>query len=693
MPTVYFDSGGAATNSGTSDNASPDLSGTGTATVVANTTFVDANVTVATNQIAVTAHGYTAGTGVELTSSGTLPAGLTLTTLYFIGVVDANTITLHRFIADAIAGANAVDITAAAGGGTHTINNMTLNIAGGVDLSGVKCSACRVTTTGTSHVFTMLGGIHGFTTGDPIVLDVSTGGTAPTGTTMGASYYVNALSSTTFRIYGHPAAAIAGGASGVNVSAAEVRTLHARSLRRDNGGQQSAINLPASTVTTREIFWIRAIDNTNDLIVLDVVVTGLGAGANWAIGGQLNAAGWADAMNTIRNNDTVWINTDLSANPLNGVIRGFGAGFNTSGGFIRFIGKAGARRIIANQGNGTLLDFNHAGSTVGLNMSNLELQSQGTGTTVTRTAGTVQCVIDNVRFTDSGATQLGIGNNTALINCEITGTSAGPGSPIESIQHLIDCYVHDNTSTILVWRAQTGFAAGSSFCVNTIFERNTGAHVGGQGNDNAQFFIGSTFYRSDASGLGRSNTESRCALVLLRTIWKDNGNAASEYNWSLVANPAGTDGFGGYVGVLVERDNVISIAGARGGTNTNLMFTLDASDLTSDPLFTDPDNVSAADRDFSLQAGSPALIPFSFPGSDIEYTYAIGAVQNQGESGGTIDANVTHVNGIEVGGTGALGDEWGPVGASATPTDVNVVSVNGVLVTGTGAPGDEWGPA
>lgn len=163
MGTLYADSGGASTNSGSSDATAATLSGSAAATVVSNKTFVDANVNTVTDQVTVTAHGYTSGTGVELTTTGTLPGGLTLTTMYFLFAVDANTLTFHTNVADAEAGTNIVNITSAAGGGTHTIQNYTVNLTGTPNLSGVKTFHCRVTATGTSHVITMTGGLHGLT--------------------------------------------------------------------------------------------------------------------------------------------------------------------------------------------------------------------------------------------------------------------------------------------------------------------------------------------------------------------------------------------------------------------------------------------------------------------------------------------------------------------------------------------------
>jgi hypothetical protein len=82
--------------------------------------FVDADVTPASDTITEASHGFQTGDKAQLTSTGTLPAGLALATDYFVIRVDANTIKLASSIANAEAGI-AVDITAAAGGGTHTL--------------------------------------------------------------------------------------------------------------------------------------------------------------------------------------------------------------------------------------------------------------------------------------------------------------------------------------------------------------------------------------------------------------------------------------------------------------------------------------------------------------------------------------------------------------------------------------------
>jgi hypothetical protein len=81
-------------------------------------TFVDANVNTGTEEITITGHGFSANQQVYLSNSGgALPAGLSSSTLYYILVVSANVIKLSL-----TSGGAAVDITAAAGGGTHSIS-------------------------------------------------------------------------------------------------------------------------------------------------------------------------------------------------------------------------------------------------------------------------------------------------------------------------------------------------------------------------------------------------------------------------------------------------------------------------------------------------------------------------------------------------------------------------------------------
>ena len=90
---------------------------------------VASEVDVDANSITIPAHGYTAGLKGQLTTTGTLPAGLSLATDYFVIVVDANTIKLASTLVLAQAG-TAVDITnQGSSGATNTFTATAL--AGG----------------------------------------------------------------------------------------------------------------------------------------------------------------------------------------------------------------------------------------------------------------------------------------------------------------------------------------------------------------------------------------------------------------------------------------------------------------------------------------------------------------------------------------------------------------------------------
>lgn len=85
-----------------------------------NDTFTDTDVDIDEDTVTLTAHNYVTGMKItELTSTGTLPAGLATSTVYYAIVVDANTISFATSQANALSG-TAVDITDA---GTASATN------------------------------------------------------------------------------------------------------------------------------------------------------------------------------------------------------------------------------------------------------------------------------------------------------------------------------------------------------------------------------------------------------------------------------------------------------------------------------------------------------------------------------------------------------------------------------------------
>lgn len=89
--------------------------------------FATTDVNVTGNTITEATHGFTTGLKGQFTTTGGLPAGLSLATDYFIIVVDVNTYKVATSLANALIG-TAVDITTQ-GTGTHTFTPTA--IAGG----------------------------------------------------------------------------------------------------------------------------------------------------------------------------------------------------------------------------------------------------------------------------------------------------------------------------------------------------------------------------------------------------------------------------------------------------------------------------------------------------------------------------------------------------------------------------------
>ena len=96
-------------------------------TTLRTDTFVDGDVNTSTNRITVTATPFNDADGpVQLTTTGVIPEGWQTNTDVFIKKIDANTIELYPSRNDARAGTNILNVTAAAGGGTHTITDGSL---------------------------------------------------------------------------------------------------------------------------------------------------------------------------------------------------------------------------------------------------------------------------------------------------------------------------------------------------------------------------------------------------------------------------------------------------------------------------------------------------------------------------------------------------------------------------------------
>lgn len=99
--------------------------------------FEDADVNITNNTINKVRHSLRVGDTVVLSTTGTLPAGLNPATAYYVIPVDEDNISLATSRVNAMSG-TAVDITAAAGTGTHTGK---VNVLGSINLLGHKFSS------------------------------------------------------------------------------------------------------------------------------------------------------------------------------------------------------------------------------------------------------------------------------------------------------------------------------------------------------------------------------------------------------------------------------------------------------------------------------------------------------------------------------------------------------------------------
>jgi hypothetical protein len=135
-----------------------DESGAGTISVASTNIGVNSAVNVTANTITITAHGLETGLKLQASTTGTLPAGLSISTDYFVIKIDDNTIKLASSLAYALAG-TAIDITnQGADGSTNTLTATSISASAQLQKSndGVNWvsegSAVTLTTPGSSFI-------------------------------------------------------------------------------------------------------------------------------------------------------------------------------------------------------------------------------------------------------------------------------------------------------------------------------------------------------------------------------------------------------------------------------------------------------------------------------------------------------------------------------------------------------------
>jgi ribosomal protein L31 len=152
-------------------------------------------IDISTDEITSNDHGFYTGQQVQVSSSGTLPAGLTVLTDYYLIVLSSNVYKFATSLANALAGID-VDITNVGSG------NMTVTSQTSTTVSYIQNADIDLTT----DTFTMRS--HGMYTG--MKVQISTDGVLPTGLSAGTDYYIIASTSNTFKLASSSANAEAG---------------------------------------------------------------------------------------------------------------------------------------------------------------------------------------------------------------------------------------------------------------------------------------------------------------------------------------------------------------------------------------------------------------------------------------------------------------------------------------------------
>ncbi len=97
-------------------------------------------VNVSTNIVTITSHGFATGAAVQLTSTGTLPGGLSLATTYYIINLTANTLAFATSLANAMAGTKIDLTTQGSSGAVHTITGSGITVSAQLQTSSDNSS-------------------------------------------------------------------------------------------------------------------------------------------------------------------------------------------------------------------------------------------------------------------------------------------------------------------------------------------------------------------------------------------------------------------------------------------------------------------------------------------------------------------------------------------------------------------------
>jgi hypothetical protein len=379
-----------------------------------------------------------------------------------------------------------------------------------------------------------------------------------------------------------------------------------------SGATQSTVYIKDATNSNRKIFWIDSVNDGADSLTVTVAPSGV-------VNSSATIGGWhlltnAYVEGAVRAGDTVVFNDSPAA--ASAIMWTFRASGDGTSGYVKIKGKSGVRPVLTTQDTNNCIV---GGANTNLWIENLEIQQQGASGNGIASLGAC-CVVLNVKISDAGTDGIATnGGGSVIAKCEITGLSRYGIYQGNAGLVVFGNYLHD----IGGYGIYANVATPRIDIINNIFDTITNnafyTYAGGGVGDGGIVFVGNTVYGGLASGVKPSGGD-RYTMLMANNIFKDNGNTASEYNVEWPTAVMQVIGF----------NNVLNVSGGAGGGNV-LNYTLDASDFSTDPLFS-----NGAGGDFSLGTASPAKAtgyPGTFLGGSVGYK-DIGAVQRQEPAGG-----------------------------------------------------------
>jgi len=363
---------------------------------------------------------------------------------------------------------------------------------------------------------------------------------------------------------------------------------------RTSGATQAAIYLNDATNANQKIFKITAYDDTAKTVTVSVAPTGV-TSSSWAIDGR-HVFTSANIEATFTAGDQVVLNNTPASKAVDFLTcRTPG---DSASGFIKFRGASGSRPVLQVTNTNQCIE---GGSQALWWFENLELDQDGASGNVAQATG-AGTVFYNVKVSDGGGAGITASTNGhRLIGNEVTGIL---GDAI-SFNTLTVCHgnnLHDvsgdgiennGTSAMFVSFNVIDTCAGRG-----IFASSTSITSPG----NPLFLTNNTVYGCGDTGFEVADADA--PVVLVNSIFSENGNAAGEYNVEWTAGAAENVSFHAW--------NNFYHSGGGGGANLSGLTVnahVASSEFTTDPQFTD-----AAGGNFSIGSSSPAKAA-GFPGA------------------------------------------------------------------------------